>query len=99
MQLVIALLNTSTSWNGLFISTLREAAKKSDLIKFQVQCNDGYRRPSRAAAVSRGSSMRRTASSTASLQHRDTTIAVLNSARLNEEAPQRGRPARSSDAF
>src|SRR5258708_27514319 len=37
--------------------------------------------------------MRRTASSTAFLQHRDTTVAVLNSARLNEEAPHDSRAA------
>src|SRR5258708_1895734 len=39
--------------------------------------------------------MRRTASSTASLQHRDTIVAVLNSARLNEEAPHDSRAALS----
>src|SRR5260221_1424579 len=37
--------------------------------------------------------MRRTASSTASLQHRDITVAVLSSARLNEEAPHDSRAA------
>src|SRR5882724_3628020 len=37
--------------------------------------------------------MRRTASSTASLQHRDTKVAVLNSARLNGEAPHDSRAA------
>src|SRR5258706_12865561 len=37
--------------------------------------------------------MRRRASPTASLQQRDTKLAVLNSARLNEEAPHDSRAA------
>src|SRR5258706_14525425 len=73
--------------------TLRAAQNSRIYINFQVQRNDRYRRPARAAAVSRGSSMRRTASSTASLQHRDTKVAVLISARLNEEAPHDSRAA------
>jgi len=59
--------------------------------------SDSRPRASRAAAVSSGSSMRRTASSTASLQHRDAIVAVLNSAKL-KEAPHDSRAA-IADAF
>src|SRR5882672_1913438 len=88
-----SVLNTSTSWNGLFISDSPSGGEMVGSTLFSRFDATRYRRPSRAAAVSRGSSMRRTASSTASLQHRDATAAVLNSARLNEEAPHDSRAA------